>query len=33
MSTWRDLFERGAAFDVTEADVEDVLAAKRGDQE
>lgn len=33
MSTWRDLFERAATVDVTGGDIEDALAARRGDRE
>ena len=33
MNAWRDLFERAAADEVTESDVEDALTARRGDRE
>jgi hypothetical protein len=31
MTTWADLFERGEAYDVTEAEVSEALTARRDD--
>jgi hypothetical protein len=31
--TWADLFERAAAYDVTESDVSDALVARRENDE